>query len=213
MTRWIMRTFVKGLAVVLPIAAGAYVVLWLIRDTEALLKDSLIEILPKGAYVPGMGLAVLLAAIFLIGLLMYPWLTRKLFDRADGIFRKVPVFGTVYGPMRDLMDMFGGDMTEQLGQCVMVRIPGTDIETLGFVTRSDLSNLPEGFKKEGHVVVYVQWSSQVGGYCFILPEEDVRPVKMSVEEGMRWALTAGVSGPKATADAQAQSGTASNGDS
>ena len=35
----------------------------------------------------------------------------------------------------------------------------------------------------------------MGGYCFLVPRESIRPVDLSVEEGMRWALTAGISGP------------------
>lgn len=65
--------------------------------------------------------------------------------------------------------------------------------------------MPEGFGKEDHVVVFGQWSSQIGGYCFIVPRDAVRPVDMTVEEGMRWAITAGISGPdpKTTNDTRA----------
>ena len=55
--------------------------------------------------------------------------------------------------------------------------------------------MPNGLACEDRIVVYVQWSSQVGGYCFVVPRESVRPVNMTVEEGMRWALTAGISAP------------------
>jgi len=44
-------------------------------------------------------------------------------------------------------------------------------------------------------VKYVQWGYQLGGFCFVVPRDAVRPVDMSVEDGLRWALTAGVSAP------------------
>ena len=124
---------------------------------------------------------------------MYPWLTRKFFKGADSLLRKIPVFGMIYSPTRDLMDVLGGDMQEELGQVVLIKIPNTNMETLGFITRENLDDLPEGFAKEDHVVVFVQWSYQLGGYCFIVPRDAVQPVDMSVEQGMRWALTAGIS--------------------
>jgi uncharacterized membrane protein len=195
MTRLITRTFFKGLAVVLPVVAAIYVIIWLVRDTEAAVKQVLMQAMPERYYIPGVGLVLIVLTVFLIGLLMYPWLTRKILDGLDAVFRKIPLFATIYSPVRDLMDILGGDMTEQLGQVVMIRVPNTNMETLGFVTRDDLSDLPEGFLHEDHVVVFVQWSSQIGGYCFIVPKESVRPVDMTVEEGLRWALTAGVSGP------------------
>jgi uncharacterized membrane protein len=195
MFKFATRTFFKGLVVVLPILAAAYIVVWIVGDGEAAVRGLLLKVVPEYYYVPGVGLALLLAGIFGIGLLMYPWLTRKLIGGIDHVLRRIPLFGTVYGPARDLMDVLGGDVDQKLGQVVLIKVPNTNMETLGFVTREDLSGLPEGFAKENHVVVYVQWSSQVGGYCFVVPREAIRPVDMTVEEGMRWALTAGISGP------------------
>jgi uncharacterized membrane protein len=199
--RFLTRTFVKGLAVVLPVAAAIYVIVWLTRDVDALVKGLLLKVIPPDFYVPGLGLVVVVAGILCVGLLMYPWLTRKLLDGADRVFRRIPLFGMIYSPARDLMDMFGGDVQEQLGQVVLIKIPNTSVQTLGFITREDLSGLPEGFPADEHVVVYVQWSSQIGGYCFVVPRDAVRPVDMTVEEGMRWALTAGISAPDASAPA------------
>lgn len=196
MTKLITRTFVKGLVVVLPVLAAVYVVFWMVRNLEALPKGLLLRIVPDAYYVPGLGFVLSAAAVFLLGLLMYPWLTRRLLKGADRLMRRIPLFSMVYGPVRDFMDLLGGDMKEQLAQVVMIEIPNTNMKTLGFVTRQDLSDLPEGLDKADHVVVYVQWSSQVGGYCFIVPRDAVRPVDMTIEEGMRWALTAGISGPK-----------------
>lgn len=159
------------------------------------MKGLLLTIIPPEFYVPGLGLVIVAVGIFCVGLLMYPWLTRKLLDGADRVFRRLPFFGSIYSPTRDLMDLLGADVQEQLGQVVLIKIPNTDMETLGFVTRDDLSDLPDGFPADGHVVVYVQWSSQIGGYCFVVPRDAVRPIDMTVEPGMRWALIAGVSVP------------------
>jgi len=195
MIRFATRTFIKGLVVLLPIMAAVYVTIWLVRDSEALVRGLLLTVVPEDYYVPGLGLALFLAAIFCVGLLMYPWITRKLFDGLDLLLRKVPLFGAVYSPARDLMDVVGGDVEQKLGQVVLIKIPNTNMETLGFVTREDLSDLPEGFARDDHVVVYVQWSSQIGGYCFVVPRDAIQPVDMTVEQGMRWALTAGISTP------------------
>jgi uncharacterized membrane protein len=195
MIRFVTRTFIKGLVVVLPIMAAVYVVLWMVRDSEALVKGLLLAIMPDDYYVPGLGLGLFVAGIFCVGLLMYPWVTRKLLDGVDDVLRRVPLFGVIYSPARDLMDVLGGNVEQKLGQVVLIKIPNTNMQTLGFVTRDDLSDLPEGFAEDNHVVVYVQWSSQIGGYCFVVPREAVRPVDMTVEQGMRWALTAGISAP------------------
>ncbi|WP_462269666.1 DUF502 domain-containing protein [Desulfobacter sp.] len=190
------KLFIKGLSIVLPIAVALYVMVWMIRSSEGAVKGILTTILPPGAYIPGMGLLTIIALVFVAGLLMYPWLTRKLFRTADKTLRKIPLFGNVYAPVKDLMGLVGGDMEKKLGRPVMVTVPNTNMETLGFVTRDGTDGLPEGFLPDDHLVVYVQWSSQIGGYCFIVPKNSVRYLDISIEEGMRWSLTAGLSAPE-----------------
>lgn len=191
----VSKIMLRGLSIVLPIAVAIYVIVWLIRGAEGALKGLLTLVLPEGFYVPGMGLVAVLAIVFCVGLLMYPWITRKLIGGIDGLLRRIPLFGSVYSPVKDLMDLFGGDMEQSLGRPVMIRVPNTEMETLGFITREGDAGLPDGMVPEDHLVVYVQWSSQIGGYCFIVPRDSVRPLEITVEEGMRWSLTAGLSAP------------------
>lgn len=194
-TRFVGRTFMKGLVVVAPIAATVYLAVWIVRDLESIVRNGLLKVLPEDWYVPGLGFAVAVAGVLTVGLLMYPWLTRKVIELADRLLRKVPLFGSIYGPARDLMNVLSGDMTQRLDSVVMVTVPNTEMETLAFVTREDDAGLPAGMIKDEHVVVFVQWSTQIGGYCFIVPKDSVRPVDMTIEEGLRFALTAGISGP------------------
>lgn len=195
-SRFLMRVFLKGFSIVLPLALAIYVMVWLVRSSEGAVSAILTAILPSGFYLPGMGLLAVVAAVFLVGLLMYPWVTRKLISRIENLGRRLPLFRSVYSPLKDLMDIFGGNMDQALGRPVMVKVPNTEMETLGFVTRESDEGLPDGFLPADHLVVYVQWSSQVGGYCFIVPKSHVRSLPISVEDGMRWSLTAGLSGPK-----------------
>ena len=190
------KIMLKGLSLVLPVALAIYVIVWLARSVDGILKNVIIYFLPSGSYIPGMGLLVMLVIVFFAGLLMYPWLTKTFMKAIDKQLRKIPLFGSVYSPTKDLVDLFGEGMDEKLGKPVMIKIPNTDVETLGFVTRENNKDLPEGFIPDGYIVVYVQWSSQAGGYCFVVPEDSVRELGVSVEDGLRWALTAGISGPK-----------------
>lgn len=201
----INQTFLQGLSLFLPFAIALYFIIWLVGDTEQLVKKLLITFIPESYYIPGLGLVALVVVIFLLGLLMYPWLAGQVVKAFDKLMRKIPIFSSIYSPMRDLMDMFGNDISKQLGQPVMITVPNTKMETLGFITREDAQDLPDGLLPENHVVVYVQWSSQVGGYCFIVPKDHIRKVNLTAEEGMRWALTAGLSAPPRDQKSQVES--------
>jgi uncharacterized membrane protein len=57
-----------------------------------------------------------------------------------------------------------------------------------------MENLPEGFRAEDSVLVYLPLSYMIGGYAVLIPRSAIRPVDMSMEEAMRFTLTAGVTG-------------------
>lgn len=199
--RWIGRVLLQGLSILVPIAVAIQILAWLLQGAERLTMTLTVDVFPWEIYVPGMGVLLLLAAVFLVGLLMYPWIS----DRIDSVLRRVPLFGALYSPLRDLMQLFSGDARERLGYPVMVRLPGSGIETPGFVTRKERDGLPENLVPEGYVVVYVQLASQIGGLTLLVPEEACRPLDLSTEEALRFAITAGVSAPRSGPAPRAES--------
>ncbi len=194
--RWVGRVLLQGLTILVPIAVAIQILAWLLQGAERLTMTLAVDVFPWQFYVPGMGVLLLLAAVFLVGLLMYPWVS----DALDRLLRRVPLFGALYSPLRDLMQLFSGDARDRLGYPVMVRLPGSGMETPGFVTRKGGEELPTELLPEGWVVVYVQLASQIGGFTLLVPEESCRPLNMSTEEALRFAITAGVSLPR-TGDA------------
>lgn len=197
MIGFITRTTLKGLSVVVPIAVAVAVGHWIIKGADSFFHGLLKRFVPEEFLLPGTGVVLLFVCVFLIGLLMYPWITRKIIKAVDGTLRQIPVFSLVYSPVKDLMELFGGGMEDKLGKPVMVKVPNTDMETLGFKMRDDVNDLPDGFASGDNVVVFVQWSMQMGGFCFVVPRDSIREVDMTVEDGMRFALTAGLSAPAA----------------
>jgi uncharacterized membrane protein len=63
------KLFLKGLAVVIPIALTLAILWWIATSAEQLMGAILKFVLPAGWYVPGMGLISGLVMIALIGLL------------------------------------------------------------------------------------------------------------------------------------------------
>jgi uncharacterized membrane protein len=61
------------------------------------------------------------------------------------------------------------------------------------VTREDFSSLPGKLGASDTVGVYLPMSYQIGGYTVFLPRSAIEPIDMSVEDAMRFTLTAGMS--------------------
>lgn len=188
------RLFFRGLATVLPLALTVGILYWLIVSAETLLRELYIWIVPNGEryYLPGLGFAITVVLIITVGALMYSWLARSLYDLGISLVERLPGVRTVYGMVKDILRFFIASETEAFDQVVMVDLPGTGGRILGFQTRDSLDDLPEGIGGPQDVAVYLPMSYQIGGFLLMVPRDRVQPVQMSMEEALRFTVTAGV---------------------
>jgi uncharacterized membrane protein len=186
------RIFLTGMFTVLPVLATVYLMVWLVTGAERFVGKQLMWLIPDEYYRTGMGLVLALAAIFLVGLLMHALLFRQLFGLAERLMLEIPLVRSIYGALRDLFGLFAGRDDDQSMQVVSVTLPGTGMRALGFVSRADFSDLPEGIGGEGEIAVYLPMSYQIGGYTLFMPRAQAVPVAMSREDAMKFILTAGL---------------------
>lgn len=192
--RQIGKTFLTGFATVVPIALTIYLIYWLSVTSESALGALFRYLLPDGLYRPGMGLAAGIVLVFLVGMLMHAWVVRRLFALGEHLLYRIPLIRSVYGSIRDLINLFSRDQKDALHQTVIIHIGG--MRLIGFVTRSDLSSFPDEIGGPEDIAVYLPMSYMIGGYLIIVPRSDVQPIDMSVEDALRFILTAGIAGAK-----------------
>lgn len=191
MFKSISKTLLTGFITLLPVVLTIYFLYWLAVSSENIMGAALRWVLPQAAYFPGLGMIAGLAVVFIVGILMKAILVRQLFNFGEKILYRLPLIKTVYRAMRDLFEFFT-PKKEGLGQVVAVTYNG--MEMIGFITQTDQQKLPESFREQDKVLVYLPMSYMIGGFTLFIPREHVRPIKMSMEEAMRFALTAGITG-------------------
>jgi uncharacterized membrane protein len=190
--RRLARTFLSGLAVVLPIVVTFAVLAWLVTTAEAVLGAVVRVLLPDGAYPRGLGIALALGLIFGVGVLMEAVYFRRLMGWLEEVLNRIPLVKTVYGAVRDLMSLFSKAGTRKFSKVVMVKLPGIEARLVGFVTIEDFTGLAI-VAGPGEVAVYLPMSYTIGGYTVFLPRECLTPLDMSLEDAMRFVVTAGMS--------------------
>lgn len=183
------KLFLRGLAAILPLALTGYLVWAAVVGCEQLLKKLLTLFIREENYSPVLGFTVAIAAILLVGLLMYSFVVRTVYARLTALVAKIPVVKSVYGMIVDVVRLFGDQEERPFKQVVIVRHE-EGFEQIGFLTREEFADLPE--VGSGKVAVYLPMSYQLGGFTMIVPQEKVRRVDMSVEEALRFCVTAGV---------------------
>jgi uncharacterized membrane protein len=197
MVKFISKHILTGLIATLPVVLTIYLLYWFAVSTEAVLGDLIHLWLPENMYRPGMGVMVGLAAAFVVGLLMHAYVVQRLFAMGEKLLYKTPMVRLIYPALRDFLNYFSPDTKKEFDQVVAVTLGDTGMQVIGFVTQENPEKLPEVFREEDSVLVYLPLSYMIGGYAVLMPRSAIRPVDMNMEEAMRFTLTAGVTGATA----------------
>ena len=194
MFKSITTTLITGFITLVPIALTLYFLYWLAVTSEQVLGAALQFLLPEVVYFPGLGSIAGLVVIFGVGLLMKAVFIRQIFALGEQLLYHLPIIKTVYRAIRDLLDFFSPNK-EGFGGVVIVNFNG--MEVIGFITQEDPERLPESFRNRDSVLVYIPMSYMIGGFTLLIPRKDIKPCKMSMDEAMRFTLTAGITGKNA----------------
>lgn len=189
---FIGRNILTGLFTILPIVLTVYLLYWFGVTAEDFLGKIIKSFIEDEYYWPGMGMIVGLLGLFVIGVLMHAYFVRFIFNKVENLILHMPVVKPVYRAMRDFFDYFRPKEEQEFAQVVAITLPETGLKAIGFVTETEAEKLPDGFNDDGSILVYLPLSYMIGGYTLLVPSKDVTPVDMSMEEAMRFTLTAGV---------------------
>lgn len=185
--------FLRGLAAILPIAVTLYLLYWVGSSAEAVLGGLLQRVLPGEWYLPGLGLVAGVLLIFVLGVLLKAYLVQQLWRLVELAMQRIPLVSTIYGAAQDLMTFFSPRRQEDMGQVVTVPFGDSGYRLLGIVTRQSTADLPPALASLGLITVYIPFGYQIGGHTLLVPPSAVQPVDMTVEQAMRFILTAGIS--------------------
>jgi len=192
----IAKLFLRGLVAILPLGITIYILYFLGKGAETVLGGLIQRLLPEGLYIPGMGVISGFLVILLTGILLQAWFVRGFFRWGEQIIQQVPLVKSIYNSVRDLMEFFDTSKKKKFNKVVMVKFPHTDARLMGLATREDFQQLPEGIGTKETVAVYLPMSYQMGGFTVMVPKSQIEQIDMSIEEAMRFCLTAAMSTEK-----------------
>lgn len=188
--RYLTKTLLTGLLTLLPALATAYLLYWLAVSAESALAN-LFAVEPlQGFYFPGLGVALGLVLLFLVGLVMKTIGAQRLWSWAEGRLMKLPLVRPIYGGLRDFTDYFRRGQAGSEGKVVALEV-APDTRMVAFLMGD---SPPETIRRseKDEVVVYIPMSYQVGGHTLVVPRERIELLDMPFDEAMRFVLTAGI---------------------
>jgi uncharacterized membrane protein len=186
---WLRRRFITGFFVAVPLIISVAALLWifhLIDDFSGPLYDEVI-----GRHVPGLGVATTALFVLLVGTVASNVIGKRLLSRGESYLARIPVFRTIYSPIRQLLTAFSPDNESGFKRVVLVP-GGGDVARLGFLTKEFDVDAGGGLPSQAFAAVYVPTNNLYLGDVFVCRREALVFPEISVEEGVRIFLTGGM---------------------
>lgn len=182
----ISSSFLRGLLVVVPPAITVFVVVWLFDLTERMIS----KIMPS--HIPGTGLVIVLAAIWIIGVLSGNFLSKAIIELFDALIDKIPIVKFIYGSVKQVTKaLFESDSAFKN----VVLVPYQHSYVLGFL----MLTIPDPVREklgDDYVCVYVPWSmNMTAGMNLFVKKSTVIYLNMAPPDAFQFILTAGTITP------------------
>jgi uncharacterized membrane protein len=172
------RYFFEGLLFLVPIVATFYVLYVVFIKIDRIFQFK----------IPGMGFAVTIITVTVIGFIASHFLTRRLIRTAEKTLGRLPLVRMIYTSIKDLTGAFVGEK-KSFNRPVLVSLsPGDSVQVIGFVTREELDTLGLA----GKVAVYLPQSYNFAGNLIIVPKEQVIPLQAESGNVMAFIVSGGI---------------------
>lgn len=187
---WLRRRFIAGFFVSVPLFISVAAFIWIFDVVDGLTTPLYDRVI--GRRIPGLGTLSTAAAILLVGVVATNVIGKRVLQRAEGYLLKVPVFRTIYAPVKQLVVAFSPDNEGGFKRVVLVEDARRGF-ALGFLTRE--FSVDRGRGPEAMLAVYVPTNHLYLGDIVVCERERASFPDIPVEEAIRIFLTGGMALP------------------
>jgi uncharacterized membrane protein len=188
--QWLRRSFIAGFFVIVPLLISVYAFIKIFQIVDGLTTPLYDRLL--GRRIPGLGTLSTAAAIVMVGAFARNVIGRRVLQRTEGWLLRVPVFRTIYSPVKQLVAAFSPDNEAGFKRVVMIEDSRRGY-VLGFLTREFVADRGRG--PEALLAVYLPTNNLYLGDVVICDRERAVFPDLTVEEGIRIFLTGGMALP------------------
>ena len=196
--------FLAGVLVTAPISITLYLAYLLFRAVDETVRAMLPPWANPEAYlpetwgsigIPGIGLIVLLVGLTIIGWLTAGFIGRLFLRVSEGVLARIPAVRSLYGAVKQILETVLANQSSAFREVVLVEYPRRGMWVIGFITgttEGEVQNLTE----DTLINIFVPTTpNPTSGFLIFLPKADITVLDMSVEEGIKMVVSAGIVTP------------------
>lgn len=182
------QTFTAGLLVIVPLAITLFFLRFVFRLTDGLLAPLITRLL--GTSIPGLGLLLTVGLVYLAGIFGRTLLVTRGLSAFEKFIQRLPLVRTIYGASREISKTLFDKDSAAFEKVVLVEYPHGKV--LGFVS----NRVKDHRTQQEMVTVFVPTPpNPTSGILLFIPRQDVLELNVSVEEGLKMVMSAGVLTP------------------
>jgi len=177
---------ITGALVMVPVFMSIYIVLALIRFVARHAG------LGHGFTADILGISLVLILLLVVGALTQHAIGTRVMNWLATFMSRIPVAGTIYSATRQIMEAIMLKKSMAFRKAVMIEYPRKGIYAVAFVTREPHTSayLPD---KDPMIHVFLPTTpNPTSGFLLIVPEKDIIPLDISVEEAFKLIISGGI---------------------
>ncbi|HEY5796311.1 MAG TPA: DUF502 domain-containing protein [Bosea sp. (in: a-proteobacteria)] len=195
------RYFLTGLVLAAPLAITASVTWWFVNFVDGLVKPLVPTAYWPDSYlaypVPGFGLIIGLIGLTLLGFLTANLVGRSLVNAGEAILERMPVVRGLYKGVKQVFETIFSQSGTSFRKVGMVQFPQPGMWSIVFIAQEAApeiaGKLPDGSEQIG--VFLPCTPNPTTGFFFYLPRREVVELSISVEDGAKLIMSAGLIQP------------------
>ena len=187
--RNLRKHFLTGILVVVPIGVVILALTWFFSTIDNLLQPIIKAIF--GQEITGLGFAISLVLIYLIGVFASNIVGKRLISFGESLLARVPVLRQLYAGIKGVMESLSGVSKAAFREVVLVEFPRQGMRTLAFITN-------EVTDKSGQklLTIFIPPAPvPTSGWLQIVSEDMVTRTDMAVDEAMTMIISSGMVSP------------------
>ena len=198
MIAWLRRRLLAGFFVSVPLIISVVAMVWIFGIIDGLTAPLASQVLGEEPtayqrlFVASLGIFATVLVVLAIGTVATNVIGRRVLNRAESWLMMIPVFRTIYAPVKQLVVAFSPDNEYGFKRVVMVEDPHRGW-VMGFLTKE--FTVDRGGGIEALMAVYVPTNHLYLGDIVLFPRDRAFFPDLTVEEGIRIFLTGGMSLP------------------
>jgi uncharacterized membrane protein len=195
--------FFTGLVVAAPVSITIYLVWTFVTFIDGWIKPLVPDVYNPENYlpfsIPGVGVLFAFVLLTLLGALTANLFGRTIVAYGEQMFNRMPVVRSVYKALKQIFETALSQSSSSFQDVGLIEYPRKGLWAIVFISTKTSGEIPGKAGHEEMLSVFLPTTpNPTSGYLLFVPREDILLLDMTVEDGAKLVISAGLVTPKDT---------------